>query len=150
MLARPANAPAAQGAGARIFISRRDARTRSLRDESEIEAMLRAEGFETFVPGKASLAEQIAVMRGAEIIVSVHGAALTNLQFCRAGTRVIEIFPSNFVKSTFLWLALRLDLEYFPVTGGPGDFDQHFIGGVETVRRAVHEAIGPRTETASA
>ncbi len=115
--------------GPLLFVSRREARIRQMREEPEIEAMLAARGFKTFVPGRATLAQQISAFGAAKVIVCVHGVALTNLLFCQPGTRIIEIFPANFVKSTYLWLATRLGLDYHAVIAGEGDFDQNFSIG---------------------
>ncbi|MFK7943264.1 MAG: hypothetical protein AB8B85_10180, partial [Paracoccaceae bacterium] len=70
-------------------------------------------------------------------VVAVHGAGLTNLLFCRPGTRVIEIFPGNFVKSPYWWLCRQLGLVHIPVTGGPGDYDQHFEVDIAAVTQAL-------------
>ena len=122
-----------------LFVSRRDARIRQLTNEAELEAQLAARGFTTFVPGRAPLAEQIARFRAADVIVAVHGAALTNLLFCRPGTKVIEIFPANFVKSTYLWLAGQLGLHYHAVIAGEGDYLQNF--GVDSAALATLMAL---------
>jgi len=41
----------------------------------------------------------MARFRAAQVVVAVHGAGLPHLVFDAPGTRVIEIFPRNFVKS---------------------------------------------------
>ena len=142
-VAAPAEAPIAN----RLFVSRRDAKIRLLKNEKTLEAMLAESGFTTFVPGKASLAEQVDAFGRADIVVSVHGAALTNLLFCRPGTLVIEIFPANFVKSTYLWLAKRLGLEYRAVVGEEGDYMQNFAvdsAAIAKLIAAADEASAPR------
>jgi hypothetical protein len=48
------------------------------------------------------------------------------LLFARPGATVIEIFPEDCVKSTYLWLARRLGLNYRALVGGPGDYRQAF------------------------
>lgn len=118
---------------AKLYVSRRDAKVRQLRNETELEAALHSRGFSTFVPGAATLAEQAARFHDAHIIVASHGAALTNLLFCRPGTVVIELFPSNFVKSTYLWLAAALGLNYQALIGSEGDFSQHFSVDLSTL-----------------
>ena len=126
-----------------LFVSRRDAKIRRMTDEGNVSAMLQGLGFVTFVPGQAAFAEQVAMFRGADVIVAVHGAALTNLLFCRPGTKIIEIFPENFIKSPYLWLSVCLGLDYSAVIGGPGDYDQRFAAGPDAVRAAVLSAMQP-------
>ena len=133
------SAPIPADAG-KVFISPRDASIRQLRNEAELEKALAQRGFSTFVLGVSSLPEQIARFSAARTLVCVHGAALTNLLFCAPGARVIEIFPENFVKSTFCWLALRLGLDYVPVIGGPGNFDQDFSCDISAVLARIADA----------
>lgn len=115
-------APAAK----RLFVGRGGSKLRRLVNESDIAAMLAAEGFQTFAPDANDQRDQIEAFREADVIVAVHGAALTNLLFCRPGTQVVEIFPGNFIKSPYFWLSRRLGLDYSPVFGGRGDYWQAF------------------------
>ena len=62
----------------------------------------------------------------ADIVVAVHGAGLTNLLFARPGTAVIELFPENCVKSTYLWLSNRINLNHTALLGSAGDYHQAF------------------------
>ena len=59
-------------------------------------------------------------------IIAVHGAGLANLIFAPKGARVLEIFPENFTKSTFAWMAARLGLDYQWIVGSKGNYDQIF------------------------
>ena len=55
------------------------------------------------------LAEQIEAFRNARIVLSPHGAGLTNILFCRPNTTLIEIFPEGGVHgSAFLRIASQL------------------------------------------
>lgn len=90
-----ANAP--QGTGARrIYLSRRGQSMRVMVDEAAFERALRARGFKIVRPETLSARAQVAMMRDAEIIVGVSGAALANAVFLSRGARVIEIQPTNF------------------------------------------------------
>ena len=89
-------------------------------------AALDAAGFETFEPASGNHREQVETFRNADVVVAVHGAALTNLMFCRPGTLVVELFAEDHVKSTYLWLAHRLGLRHVAVVGTPGDLNQGF------------------------
>ena len=57
------------------------------------------------------------ILRGAETIVSPHGAGLTNLGFCRPGTRVIEMLPDSFCNWCFRHLSGLMQLNYDCVLG---------------------------------
>ena len=73
-----------------VYIGRGDASTRRLLNEQELfSTVLQPLGFHAHQLSKMSVASQISLFAGARIIVGLHGAALTNLVFCKKGTRVI-------------------------------------------------------------
>jgi hypothetical protein len=118
----------------RLLLDRGDSKLRRMTDRKSIHGYLRNRGFEEFIAHPNNFQEQIARFSAAKEVVAVHGAGLTNLLFCDSGTQVTEIFPSNFVKSTYFWLSKRLGLEYRFVVGGAGDYDQAFEVGIDRVR----------------
>ena len=109
-----------------LFVSRGAIPLRRLVNEAELMADLLDFDFEFFLPKSDDHASQIEAFRSARIVVAVHGAALTNLLFCQPGALVIELFPSNHIKSTYCWLAMRLGLRYRAVIGFSGDHLQAF------------------------
>ena len=54
----------------------------------------------------------MAAFRGAECVVAPHGAGLTNLAFCRPGTRVVEIGTPYRPWSCFWEIAHHRRLDY--------------------------------------
>lgn len=92
--------PARGSEGRRIFISRRNAATRRLANEQDVEKLLALQGFETHLFEEYDLATQCRLVNEAETIVATHGAGLANLQFARPGTRVIEIVPAGRYNAT--------------------------------------------------
>jgi len=137
----PVPPPSGRVPARRLFIGRKGAKLRRLKNEDEILAMLAKEGFEPFMPDANDQRSQIEAFRAADIVVAVHGAALTNLVFCRPGTRVVEIFPSNFIKSPYLWLAAKLGLEYQGFFAGNGDYWQAFEADAQDLQRLVWRII---------
>ena len=108
-------------------------------------------GFEEVVPSAMSLRDQASAFHAADWVVGVHGAALTNLAFCRAGTKVVEIFGWNYVNPCYRDLCAVAGLEHYGVVGrGPGDgskivYELHDASGEvhvqpEEVLRALREA----------
>ena len=59
----------------------------------EVERLIFARGFKGVDPGKMSVAEQMAIFRDAEVVVSPIGAALANLIFAPPGCTVIVLAP---------------------------------------------------------
>lgn len=123
--------------GAKLFLSRRGAKLRRLRNEAELGALLARHGFETFVATDSNHAEQIARFRSAREVVSVHGAGLTNMLFSAPGARLVEIFPATKVKSPYWWLCRRMGHQHIPVIGGPGDRDEAFDVDLAAVEQAL-------------
>lgn len=79
----------------KIFISRRLSSRRRIINQNEIDAFFVRSGFEILNLEKMTVRDQIKAFHEASIIVSTHGAGLTNLIFCQQGTKVIEIFPTD-------------------------------------------------------
>jgi capsular polysaccharide biosynthesis protein len=108
----------------KLFISRR-ARDRPLLNEDRVAEVLRERGFRVVDPGRMSLREQIAVFKGAQIVVGALGAALTNIAFCASGTPVIALTSASFPDTFFWFLAQHPRLDYREIRGtdiaAPGD-----------------------------
>lgn len=58
-----------------------------------------------------SIQEQAELMSGAEVVVGVHGAGFTNLSFCQAGTKVVEIF-GDYIVPCYWALSTVAGLDY--------------------------------------
>jgi hypothetical protein len=106
----------------KLFISRRSARIRRIVNEADLRAQLGAKGFETAELEHLSLAEQMALIASARIIVAPHGAGLTNLLWAQPGTTLVEIFPEGGVHgSAFMRIATQMGLGYFAIVGAAGE-----------------------------
>lgn len=114
--------PAAETADkpARIFVTRTGGRnTRRLLEEPELWPLLEERGFVRIDPGSMSVRDQIDHFAAAEVIVGVHGAALTNLVFARPGVKVLELFTSTYVKHCFWAITDSIDgASYRYLVGG--------------------------------
>jgi hypothetical protein len=112
----------------RLYISRGNAiRGRGIVNEVEVKEVLAEFGFREFVADRCTVAEQAEAFASAEVIVGPHGAALTNLVFCRPGTRVIELFAPSFVVPWFYHLSNQCKLEYHWLIGN-GERPTSFLG----------------------
>jgi capsular polysaccharide biosynthesis protein len=100
-----ARAPAGKGAR-RVYLSRREQSMRVMVGEAAFEKALIARGFTIVRPETLSAAEQVALVRDAEVLIGASGAALANAVFLPRGARVVEIQPLNFT-SQWVWAACR-------------------------------------------
>ena len=101
----------------RIYIDRRGSALRPLRNEAELIAALARLGFVAVDPESMSLMDQVRLFRAADVIVAPHGAALTNLGFCRPGTQVLELLMDAYCNWCFRNLAGLMQLRYDCVLG---------------------------------
>lgn len=97
-----------------VFISRADARHRRVINESVIRERLVNEGFEIHTLDGKTIREQQHLFASSSIICAPHGAALTNLIWCRPGTIVIEFLPENYLPPCFKKLAEQNGIVYYP------------------------------------
>ena len=67
------------------------ARSRTMKGESDIFDMLKMFGFEFVAFERLSPLEQVAIMANAEMMISYHGAGFTNMLFAGRDTYVIEL-----------------------------------------------------------
>jgi capsular polysaccharide biosynthesis protein len=97
----------------RVYVSRADATTRRVHNFEEIRSVLNHRGFETYVLGNLTVAEQIRIFANADTVVAPHGAGLTNVVYSD-DLSVIELFGDKEM-ATFARLAKMLDHDYTPV-----------------------------------
>jgi Glycosyltransferase 61 len=74
-----------------LYLSRARAAVRRIANENEISEVLRHRNFEIVETENLTWREQANLFAGASVIVAPHGAALTNIVFCKPGTRVVEV-----------------------------------------------------------
>lgn len=96
---------------AKLYISRAKSR-RSLPGEHEIEKVLADKGFKVAYFEEMSFVEQLNAVRSANIIVSPHGAGLSNIIVAKPGTKVVEIMTQGWANSCYGHLASSLGLDY--------------------------------------
>jgi capsular polysaccharide biosynthesis protein len=101
----------------RIYVSRGDARHRTVTNEARVVELLTARGFKTVMTGQMSVADQIRAFASAEIVVAPHGAGLANLMFCHPGARVLEMFAPNYVNPLYWYLSNHVGLDYAYLIG---------------------------------
>jgi capsular polysaccharide biosynthesis protein len=101
----------------RLYISRAKARRRKIINEQEVLNCLQKWRFTPIYLEQYNFVEQIALLANAEAIVAPHGAGLTNLLWCQAGTKILEIFSPRFINPCFWALASQVNVDYFYLIG---------------------------------
>ena len=95
----------------RVYLSRARS-VRSFDNEADVESALAHLGYQIVYAEDLDIDEQAHVFGAADVIVAPHGAGLTNLVFSRSGTRLVELFPSTFVKPNFYLRSKHLGVDY--------------------------------------
>ena len=108
------------------YIKRTQTPRRRLLNETEIISYLEKFGFDAVSLNFENYLYQIALFRKAKVIISTHGASLTNLIWSR-NTKVIEIFPKNLKPKHYLNISSQLNLEYCAALGGEAQSREDFI-----------------------
>ncbi|HEX7389883.1 MAG TPA: glycosyltransferase family 61 protein, partial [Acidiphilium sp.] len=94
-------APEQRGSAGRLAILRRDAATRGIFNQSEIESLLTARGFIIVDPVRLPFIDQIALFRDAEMIFGVLGSGLIGLIYAPEAMRVVTAAPGDWADPYF-------------------------------------------------
>ena len=96
----------------KIYVSRDDAETRGVHNSLEADNLLTNLGFKKVSMSDYTVKEQAFVFNNAEIIVGIHGAALTNIVFAKPGCKFIEVFMEGWFTRAFFNLARLRKIDY--------------------------------------
>jgi capsular polysaccharide biosynthesis protein len=99
----------------KIFIDRSESVFKHCQiiNNNEVKNNLIKMGFSIHETGKMSFFEQIYLFNNAKIIVGAHGAAFTNLVFCKPKTKIIEIIPKSHPSIVNKKISKIKNLNYF-------------------------------------
>ena len=108
----------------RIYISRADASYRKVANEDEVMSYLGPLGFERVIMTDFSVREQARLLQQAKVVISPHGANMTNIIFCQPGTYILEVFQPGWIDSGYTAPSAQLGLRYFYALG---DVDESLL-----------------------
>lgn len=77
-----------------VYISRKSAAHRMVENEEDVTNLLFRYGFRMIDMDKLNFYEQVTLFSQCKVLVSIHGAALTNSIFMPAGGKVLELYRS--------------------------------------------------------
>ncbi|MDM3861013.1 MAG: glycosyltransferase family 61 protein [Aphanizomenon gracile PMC644.10] len=101
----------------KIYISRSLARYRRIVNESELIPILEDFGFEIFHTEKLSFASQVKLFSEAKVILSSHGAGLTNMLFSSSSALILELFEPTAARPHYWMMAHALGHNYDCLVG---------------------------------
>jgi hypothetical protein len=97
----------------RIYVSRARQKARRIHNELEVQDLLKKYGFETVFFEDHTFEEQVSMAKNAEIMVSSHGANLTNMMFMPPGSCVMELIRYDKPNFCYWALASVAELNYY-------------------------------------
>jgi capsular polysaccharide biosynthesis protein len=103
-----------------IYLSRKDSKFRVVANEDELTDLLKKYNFETYILSELSFLEKINLFAGAQVVISATGAGMTNMVFCKKGTKIIELFNEGFVVGPFYDMSPKLGLDYHYIISKTG------------------------------
>lgn len=123
----------------RIYFSRADARSRRARNEEDVVRVLREHDFEIIHNDLAKPWEQVRLSLGAEFMVGVHGAALTNLVFLPEGARLLELRHPVKHWPVYRSLAEMFGVEYHCQVCDPAEANLDVIVDLDQLRENLRD-----------
>jgi len=123
----------------RIYISRKNANRRRLLNESDLIHVLDKYQISVVELNSDDPWAQLTLFYNASLIISVHGASLTNIIWSRK-TKVIEIFPRNLTPIQYLNFSAQLGHGYSCFFGTTGNSKENFELDIDKFEKyLVHE-----------
>ena len=95
-------------------------------DQKHINKWVKKNDLKIYKPEKISFKKQIYLFKKASVILGAHGAAFTNIIFCRPGTKIIEIIPANHPNRKCERISKILKLKYFRIVTKPDNSNKNF------------------------
>ena len=110
----------------RIYISRNKSNRRRITNEDDLVDLIKPYGFRKVYLEDLSLTEQASLFYLSKVIISPHGAGLSNVVFCRPQTKIMEIFSPYYGTASF-YGCVRTGVEYYCSNGIEPDYTDNLL-----------------------
>ena len=87
---------------------------------------IKKKNFKSYKPELLTFKNQIKLFNDSSIIIGAHGASLTNIIFCKPGTKIIEIIPADHPNKKCERISKILNLKYFRIKTKPDNTDSNY------------------------
>lgn len=116
----------------KIFIDRSESKFKhcQFQNNNEIISFLNSKGFTSYKIGQLDFLEQVYLFSNAKIIVGAHGAAFSNIIFCKPKTNIIEVLPETHNSKKCGRLSNILNLNYLKILSPNIIADENQFGDI--------------------
>jgi hypothetical protein len=131
----------------KIYITRRSTMVGrhhgTVREDAAFLAFLDKHGFEAvdFGAGEISVTQQIELLSGARVIMSAHGANLTNIVYAESGISVIEMLPYFWADFAYMRISAAAGLNYFGIVCHDIDEDRRLRPDLKLLSQTLEAAL---------
>ena len=112
-----------------------------IKNNSEVMDFFKKRGFTIYNTEKLSIQEQVYLFNQASIVAGAHGAAFTNIIFCKPSTKVIEIIPKSHPSKKCERISKILKLNYFKVKTTDNNSNKNFPNNIFLTKEKLKEII---------
>lgn len=123
-----------------VYISRVNSKSRKIINETEFDNVLKRLGIKNIRLEFENFEQQVRLIHNAKLIISPHGAGLTNLIFAQPGTKVIEFIPEKRFSKHFIKISSILNLTHI-IIRYKGDSKHNFKVNVEKFESFIRKFI---------
>jgi len=127
----------------KIYVRREDSNYRKVINEADLIDKLRRKDFEIINPQHFEILEQMKIFSNAKLIISAYGSNLTNLIFCKKGTKIVEISPDfnnsseKNISNRYKNISKIIDLEFSSIKADSVNVEKHS----ELAKKYIHPKI---------
>ena len=127
----------------KIYVRRDDASYRKIINEADLIEKLRNNGFEIINPQHFEILTQMKIFSNAKLIISPHGSNLSNIIFCKPGTKIVEISPQfnnkydKYLSGRYKDISDKIGLSFSQVKADSVDVNKHSV----IAKKYIHSEI---------
>lgn len=93
---------------------------------SDVKNLINKKNFGIYKPENLTLEKQIYLFKNASVVLGAHGAAFTNIIFCKPKTKVIELIPTDHPNRKCERICKVLNLKYYRINTKINNSDKNF------------------------
>lgn len=112
----------------KIFLDRSESKFNhcQIENTTDIKKLVHNKKFKITKPELISFKNQINLFNNSSTIIGAHGAAFSNIIFCKPRTKIIEIIPADHPNRKCERISKILNLKYFRIETKPNNSDKNY------------------------